>query len=33
LARIIWIPDWETIPARYRRKWGRYCLLRRKATI
>lgn len=30
LARLIWIPDWDIIPARFRRKWGQYCLLRQK---
>lgn len=30
LARIFWVPDWEMIPRRYRRQWGRYCLLRRR---
>ncbi|KAF2711419.1 glycosyltransferase family 22 protein [Pleomassaria siparia CBS 279.74] len=30
LGRLIWVPDWPIIPARFRRKWGRYCLLRRR---
>lgn len=29
LGRIFWIPDIKIIPLRLRRKWGRYCLLRR----
>lgn len=29
LGRIFWIPDIKIIPLRWRRKWGRYCLLRR----
>lgn len=29
LGRIFWIPDIKIIPVRLRRKWGRYCLLRR----
>ncbi|KAJ9199287.1 CAZyme family GT22 [Paecilomyces variotii] len=30
LGRTIWIPDFPFIPARYRRHWGRYCLLKRR---
>lgn len=30
LGRIFWIPDIRIIPSRLRRKWGRYCLLRRR---
>ncbi|KAI5861936.1 Alg9-like mannosyltransferase [Durotheca rogersii] len=30
LARVLWIPDWEIVPEKYRRKWGRHCLLQRK---
>ncbi|KAI9830844.1 MAG: hypothetical protein M1819_005369 [Sarea resinae] len=30
VGRILWIPDWEIIPARLRRKWGHYHLLQRK---
>jgi len=30
LARLLWVPDWEFIPEQYRRKWGSYCLLRRR---
>ncbi|TID22070.1 glycosyltransferase family 22 protein [Venturia nashicola] len=33
LGRLFWIPDWPIIPEKYRRKWGQYCLLRRKTTI
>ena len=33
LARIFWIPDWDVIPERYHRKWGRYCLLQRRPSI
>ncbi|KAJ5945032.1 hypothetical protein N7516_005200 [Penicillium verrucosum] len=29
LGRLIWIPDLPVIPARFRRKWGEYCLLQR----
>ena len=32
LGRIIWIPDWEVVPAKFRRQWGRYCLLRRRSA-
>ncbi|KAK3337826.1 Alg9-like mannosyltransferase family-domain-containing protein [Neurospora tetraspora] len=30
LARALWLPDWEIIPEKFRRKWGRHCLLKRK---
>ncbi|KAL8303081.1 hypothetical protein RB601_008070 [Gaeumannomyces tritici] len=30
LARALWVPDWEMVPEKYRRKWGRHCLLRQK---
>lgn len=30
LARALWVPDWEIIPERFRRKWGRHCLLKQK---
>ena len=30
VGRILWVPELEIIPARFRRKWGRYCLMRRK---
>ncbi|KAL4876260.1 hypothetical protein BJY04DRAFT_231730 [Aspergillus karnatakaensis] len=30
LGRLIWIPDLTIIPERFRRKWGHYCLLRRR---
>ena len=33
LSRMIWMPDWDVIPAKFRRKWGKYCLLRRKLAI
>lgn len=29
LGRLVWIPDLPVIPARFRRKWGEYCLLQR----
>ncbi|KAF2147215.1 glycosyltransferase family 22 protein [Aplosporella prunicola CBS 121167] len=31
LGRLVWIPDWSFIPEQHRRKWGQYCLLRRKS--
>ncbi|KAL6715177.1 mannosyltransferase [Lecanora helva] len=31
-GRLFPIPEWSVIPARYHRKWGRYCLLRRKRS-
>jgi len=30
LGRLLWIPDLPIIPEKYRRKWGQYCLLRRR---
>lgn len=30
LARALWVPDWDIVPERFRRKWGRHCLLRQK---
>ncbi|KAI1089036.1 glycosyltransferase family 22 protein [Rostrohypoxylon terebratum] len=30
LARVLWIPDWSFIPEKFRRRWGRHCLLQRK---
>ena len=30
LARTLWVPDLPVIPERLRRRWGEYCLLRRK---
>lgn len=30
LARALWIPDLEVIPDKYKRRWGRHCLLQRK---
>lgn len=30
LGRLFWVPEWPIIPERHRRKWGQYCLLRRK---
>lgn len=32
LVRALWVPDWDIIPGKYRRKWGQHCLLRRKKT-
>ncbi|EON65574.1 hypothetical protein W97_04812 [Coniosporium apollinis CBS 100218] len=32
LARLLWVPDWPSIPEEYRRKWGQYCLLRRRES-
>ncbi|KAF2227938.1 Alg9-like mannosyltransferase family-domain-containing protein [Elsinoe ampelina] len=33
LARLLWVPDWDIIPEQYRRKWGKYCLLKRKGKV
>ncbi|KAI9784674.1 MAG: mannosyltransferase [Peltula sp. TS41687] len=30
IGRTLWVPDWELVPDSYRRKWGEYCLLRRR---
>ncbi|KAL5392767.1 hypothetical protein DPSP01_000467 [Paraphaeosphaeria sporulosa] len=30
IGRLVWVPNWPFIPARFRRTWGTYCLLRRK---
>ncbi|KAI4733119.1 hypothetical protein E4T50_16322 [Aureobasidium sp. EXF-12298] len=32
IGRIGWVPDWDFIPSKYRRHWGEYCLLGRKAS-
>jgi alpha-1,2-mannosyltransferase len=32
LARMVWTPDVGGLPDRLRRRWGRHCLLRRRAT-
>lgn len=31
LSRVLWIPESSLVPDKYRRRWGRHCLLRRKA--
>ncbi|GAP82725.1 putative glycosyltransferase family 22 [Rosellinia necatrix] len=31
LSRVLWIPESSLVPEKYRRRWGRHCLLRRKA--
>ena len=30
LARALWVPDLPSIPERFRRKWGRHCLLKQR---
>jgi alpha-1,2-mannosyltransferase len=30
LGRVLWIPEWSRMPNLLCRKWGRYCLLRRR---
>ncbi|KAL2257733.1 hypothetical protein VTK26DRAFT_9246 [Humicola hyalothermophila] len=30
LARALWVPDWEVVPERWRRRWGRHCLLKQR---
>lgn len=33
LGRLIWIPDMQIIPDRFRRHWGQYCLLKRRDAV
>ncbi|KAI0970665.1 mannosyl transferase [Xylaria arbuscula] len=30
LSRVLWMPESNLVPEKYRRRWGRHCLLRRK---
>lgn len=30
LARVLWVPDSSFVPEKFRRKWGKHCLLQRK---
>lgn len=30
LARALWVPDWAIVPERFRRRWGRHCLLKQR---
>lgn len=30
LARALWAPSWDVVPERFRRRWGRHCLLKQK---
>jgi len=30
LARALWVPDLDIIPDKFKRKWGRHCLLQQK---
>ena len=30
VARTIWTPNFPIIPLKYQRRWGEYCLLRRR---
>lgn len=30
VARALWVPELEVLPEKFRRKWGRHCLLQRK---
>ncbi|ORY64817.1 Alg9-like mannosyltransferase [Pseudomassariella vexata] len=32
LARVLWLPDSELVPEKFRRKWGRHCLLQKKVA-
>ena len=32
LGRTLWLPNLEIIPPRHLRKWGSYCLLKRKRS-
>lgn len=31
VGRLIWVPDLSVIPEKFRRKYGQYCLLQRRA--
>ncbi|KAI0866623.1 glycosyltransferase family 22 protein [Xylaria cubensis] len=31
LSRVLWMPESDLVPEKYRRRWGRHCLLRRKS--
>ncbi|KAI5463848.1 family 22 glycosyltransferase [Mariannaea sp. PMI_226] len=33
LARALWVPDLKSIPSKYKRRWGRHCLLQRKKKL
>ncbi|KAH8680762.1 Alg9-like mannosyltransferase [Xylariales sp. PMI_506] len=30
LARVLWVPDLEVVPSKFRRQWGQHCLLQKK---
>lgn len=30
LARVLWVPESDLVPQKYRRQWGEHCLLQRK---
>ncbi|KAI1133223.1 glycosyltransferase family 22 protein [Nemania abortiva] len=30
LSRVLWMPESNLVPEKYRRRWGRHCLLRRR---
>ena len=32
IGRLIWLPSWLPVPGRLRRKWGEYCLLKRRRS-
>lgn len=32
LSRILWVPQLDIVPEKFRRKWGQHCLLQRKKT-
>ena len=29
VGRVVWVPEWELVPKRWRRVWEEMCLLRR----
>lgn len=33
LPRALYVPDWLPVGDKYKRKWGRHCLLKRKSTV
>lgn len=32
LARVMWVPGWSIVPAKFRRHWGQHCLLKKKTS-
>lgn len=32
IPRMIWVPSWDIVPNKFQRKWGKHCLLQRRAA-